>query len=198
MRDEQNILEVAGLHPEMMGFIFYPESKRFVGDEFHIPEISSDIKKVGVFVNEEPEKVVQILKKHQLQTAQLHGSETPEICSLIGTNGFKVLKAFGIDENFEWSILEHYIPVTDGFVFDTKTIQHGGSGKKFNWNMLENYTLTHPFLLSGGIKAEDADKLLNFEHPQCLGFDVNSGFEIQPAYKDVTLLKSFITKIREK
>lgn len=197
MRDEQNILEVAGMNPEMMGFIFYPESKRFVGDEFHIPEISPDIEKVGVFVDEEPEKVIQLLKKYGFQTAQLHGSETPEVCSIIEAAGFKVLKAFGIDESFDWDVLKAYVSVTDGFVFDTKTTQHGGSGKKFNWSILENYTLQHPFLLSGGIKTEDAEMLSNFEHPQCIGFDVNSGFEIQPALKDVALLKSFTTKIRE-
>lgn len=196
MRDEQNIREVAALNPEMMGFIFYPASKRFVGPNFSIPEISPAVEKVGVFVDEQPENVIQILKKHRLQTAQLHGSETPQICHVVKT-GFKVLKAFGIDENFDWSILEQYIPVTDGFVFDTKTSQHGGSGKKFNWDILKNYSLQHPFLLSGGIKAEDAVMLLHFDHPQCIGFDVNSGFEIQPALKDVTLLKLFITKIKK-
>lgn len=197
MRDDENIREVAELTPGMMGFIFFSGSRRFVGNDFSIPEISPDIEKVGVFVNEEPKNVLHILKTHQLHTAQLHGNETPEVCNTIRSAGFKVLKAFGIDGQFDWPLLKSYIPVTDCFVFDTKTTQHGGSGKKFNWDILENYRLQHPFLLSGGIRPEDADKLLKFEHPQCIGFDINSGFEIQPALKNVTLLESFITEIRK-
>lgn len=198
MRDHQNILEVANLRPEMMGFIFYPQSKRFVGEEFVIPEIPVDIEKVGVFVDEVSEEVIQVLRRHQLQTAQLHGKETPEMCRNIKSFGFKVMKAFGVDENFNFELLIPYLDVTDGFVFDTKTVLHGGSGLKFNWEILTKYTLNHPFLLSGGIKPEDLEVLHGFYHPQCIGFDINSGFETSAAFKDVDKLKSFFNQVRHK
>lgn len=195
MRDHQNILAIAGLKPAMMGFIFFRESKRFIGDDFSMPELSTDIEKVGVFVDAPASEVLKYLEKHQMQTAQLHGKETPETCLVIQKAGFKVMKAFGIAEHFDWKILRPYIPVTHCFVFDTKTPQHGGSGQKFNWSILDNYTLEHPFLLSGGITPDDAGQLLQFTHPQCIGFDINSGFEIRPGLKDPDSAKAFIQKI---
>ena len=196
MRDIQNIRDVANLHPDMMGFIFFQASKRFVGGNFIIPEISEDIQRVGVFVDEMPETVIEFLKKFNLQTAQLHGKESPEECLLVKNAGFKVMKAFGIDDTFNWNNLNSYTGVTDGFVFDTKTILHGGSGIKFNWNILSSHKLNHPFLLSGGIKLEDTESLEDFYHPYCLGFDINSGFETSPAFKDVKKLEEFFKRVR--
>lgn len=197
MRDAQNILDVAALHPDMMGFIFYPASKRFVGEGFDVPQLPASIEKVGVFVNETPEKIICTLKILGFQTAQLHGNETPEDCGLIRNAGFKVMKAFGIDENFDWDNLVPFKPVTDYFLFDTKTSKHGGSGRKFNWKLLENYKLDQSFLLSGGIGPEDWSVLSGFDHPECIGFDINSGFETAPAVKDVSLVRQFVDKIRK-
>lgn len=196
MRNKDNVMQIAALQPDLMGFIFYPQSGRFTGNDFHLPEISGNIEKVGVFVNESAEEVIAILKRFKLQTAQLHGSETPGDCAKIQSAGFKVMKAFGISENFAWERLQSYVPETQCFVFDTKTPEHGGSGKKFNWEILEDYKLEHPFLLSGGIKPVDAGILHQFDHTACIGFDINSGFEIEPALKDVGLVKEFIQKIR--
>lgn len=198
MRDHQNILDVASVRPDMMGFIFFPPSNRFVGVDFTMPEIPEDIEKVGVFVDEETEKVIGILNKYQMQIAQLHGRETPEMCREIKNSGYKVMKAFGIDENFDFDILAPYLDMTDGFVFDTKTVLHGGSGQKFNWEILKKYTLKRPFLLSGGIKPEDMEVLYGFYHPQCLGFDINSGFETSAAFKDVDKLNRFFNQVRHK
>jgi phosphoribosylanthranilate isomerase len=197
MRNRDNILEIGGLQPDMMGFIFYSQSGRFTGNDFLLPEISGNIEKVGVFVNETPEDVIRILKKYKLQAAQLHGSETTRDCAKIKQAGYKVMKAFGIGENFDWERLQEYEPDTVCFVFDTKTAQHGGSGKKFNWEILKDYKQEHPFLLSGGIKPDDVGILNKFDHPWCIGYDINSGFEIEPALKDVGLVKKFIQKIRQ-
>ncbi len=198
MRDTQNIRDVANLQPDMMGFIFFPSSKRFVTDDFILPDLHEDIQKVGVFVNEEPEKVIKLLQQYSFHTAQLHGNESPEDCLAIESSGYNVMKSFGIDDNINWGDLKPYLPVTTCFVFDTKTSTHGGSGKKFNWDILNSYALEHPFLLSGGIRPEDSEMLEKFHHPKCIGFDINSGFEILPAFKDVTKLKAFIKKVRQK
>lgn len=197
MRESSNIAGVASLQPDMMGFIYFPSSKRFVGRTFSIsPDFPESIERVGVFVDTPVKEVLSTLKNAGLNTAQLHGKETPDDCRRIREGSFKVMKAFGLDETFEWSVLQPYIAVTDCFVFDTKTIHHGGSGQKFNWKLLESYPFKHPFLLSGGIRPEDAETLKHFEHPYCIGFDINSGFETEPALKDINLLKIFIEKIR--
>lgn len=197
MRDFQNIRDVAGLHPDILGFIFFRGSKRFTGDDFKMPDIPADIEKAGIFVNENPSAIIEISKKHRLQIIQLHGSETPEECREIKQAGFKVFKAFGLDNSFSFDRLSEYTGVTDGFVFDTKTDNHGGSGKKFRWEILQSYRNDHPFLLSGGIRPGDAEALKLFNHPQCMGFDINSGFESQPGLKDVRLLEQFFRMIRE-
>ncbi|NJK94961.1 MAG: hypothetical protein HC905_08650 [Bacteroidales bacterium] len=93
MRNAVNIKEVAELYPALMGFIFYPPSKRYVGEGFSLPAgISRGIETVGVFVNESPSKVIETLKAVGLTTAQLHGNETPDECLQIRNQGFKVMK----------------------------------------------------------------------------------------------------------
>lgn len=197
MCNAANISAVIALNPDMMGFIFYSGSKRYVGNSYIIPEdFPQQIEKVGVFVNSPKDEVLSTLKRTRLNTAQLHGNESPEDCRFIKEQEFKVMKAFGIDDVFNWKTVEPFVAVTHCFVFDTKTKLHGGSGQKFNWKLLENYPYQHPFLLSGGIQPEDAEALKQFKHPFCIGFDINSGFETEPALKDVDLVKNFINKLR--
>ncbi|NJO70414.1 MAG: phosphoribosylanthranilate isomerase [Bacteroidetes bacterium] len=179
------------------GFYFLSSFKTLCRRRFSLPAgISRGIETVGVFVNESPSKVIETLKAVGLTTAQLHGNETPDECLQIRNQGFKVMKAFGIDAMVNWDIMEPYTQVTDRFVFDTKSDMHGGSGVKFNWALLAAYPLKHPFLLSGGITPEDAEPLRNFKHTFCAGFDINSGFETSPALKDINALKRFIDKIK--
>ncbi len=85
----------------------------------------------------------------------------------------------------------------DMLLFDTKCASVGGSGRKFDWSVLDAYDGDMPFLLSGGIGPDDADEVLAFRHPQCIGIDLNSKFEVSPAVKDVDKLKNFIEKIRQ-
>jgi phosphoribosylanthranilate isomerase len=197
MREATNINEIAALEPDMMGFIFFPSSSRFAGSNFVCPEFSG-IEKVGVFVDETTDNILAVLKRYGMHTAQLHGNESPETCLTIAEAGYKVMKAFGVDDNFDWEKLPLYTQGTHCFVFDTKTAQHGGSGKKFNWEVLDKYTLSHPFLLSGGMKPQDAALLKQFDHPQCIGFDINSGFEVQPGVKDAILVRNFMNEIKNR
>lgn len=200
MRDPENISGVASALPDFMGFIFYPKSKRFVGDEFSaktVQIVPESVKKVGVFVDELPEKVMDICKKLELDVAQLHGNETPEYCREIRNSGLTVFKAFSVDEHFEFSKLEAYSGVCDYFLFDTKGHVPGGTGQKFNWQLLENYQGEIPFFLSGGIGPDDLEAIRHFSHPRWRGIDVNSGFEIEPALKNIEKVKNFIFEIRK-
>ena len=201
MRDPENISGVVAALPDYLGFIFYPKSKRFVGFE-PFPEVLAEIpvsvKKVGVFVDETPDKVLEISKGWKLDVVQLHGKETPEYCIQIKNSGIIVFKAFAVDELFDFGILDTYSGVCDYFLFDTKGNLPGGTGQKFNWQLLESYKLNVPFFLSGGISLDDLNTIKEFSHLQLFGVDINSGFEISPAVKDIRKVKKFIAEIRGK
>ena len=185
MRDNQNILDVAALSPDFMGFIFYRGSKRFVGDDFQIPSsFPKQIKKVGVFVNEEIEFVLQKVKEHSLDFVQLHGDEQPIVCKKLKSK-IGVIKVFLIDENFQFDSLKPYVPFVDYFLFDTKSDSYGGSGKIFDWKLLNNYNEPVPFFLSGGLNPDNIETALQFDHPKIFAIDVNSGVESSTGKKDI-------------
>jgi len=193
MRDANNILELIKLKPDYLGFIFYDKSKRFV-TSFPEVEIPSDIKKVGVFVNETIDEIIEIADKNKLEAIQLHGNESPEYCEelkVLLIRNVEIFKAFSIDENFDFSKTEAYQKVCDFLLFDTKGKEYGGNGVKFDWEVLENYKGTTPFLLSGGISKNDAKEIKKISHKAFLGIDINSGFEIEPALKNIANIKEF-------
>ena len=190
MRNSENISELMTLKPDYIGFIFYDKSKRFVTD-FPQNEIPSTIKKVGVFVNEMIEEIVEKENKHTLDFVQLHGDETSEYCSALSAKNIKIIKAFSVDENFDFSATKPFEKQVSLFLFDTKGNNYGGNGIKFNWELLQNYTGKIPFLLSGGISKYDAAEIKKFKHPAFLGIDINSGFELEPGLKNIKEIIEF-------
>jgi phosphoribosylanthranilate isomerase len=200
MRESANIQEVEKLRPDLMGFIFYLKSKRYVGEDFnpeHMKLIRPEIQKVGVFVNEIAEKVIDIAHKFNLNFIQLHGDESPEYCGRLKDEGFKIIKAFGIYTGLDWNKLIPYAEVSNFFLFDTSTKEYGGSGKKFEWSLLSSYKIQHPYILSGGIDIEDVNTIKKIKASWFAGIDINSCFEVEPAKKDVEKIKIFIERIRE-
>ena len=129
---------------------------------------------------------------------QLHGNESPEMCRELNASGIKVIKSFGISESFNFEVLNRYLPSCEFFLFDTPSAGFGGSGFRFNWEILKKYDLGHPFLLSGGISPEDAGRIRELSFLSFTGVDINSRFETEPGLKDIQLLKNFITIIRRK
>lgn len=199
MRDPVNISGVVAALPDYLGFIFYPKSSRFIGFESLtevLAAVPDSIKKVGVFVNETPEKVLEIRQVWKLDVVQLHGNETPEYCRKMKDTGMVIFKAFSVDEQFDFKKLEAYSGVCDYFLFDTKGQSPGGTGQKFNWELLDNYHFNVPFFLSGGIVPDDLPLIKSFHHPYLAGIDINSGFEISPALKDVEKVRKFFSEIR--
>ena len=195
MRDGDNIRAVESLGIDWMGFIFYPPSKRFV--EVMPEYLPKKIKRVGVFVNESIATILEKVESFQLDIVQLHGDESPELCQQLTNKGVKVMKAFGIDTTFPSEKIGQYYGCCDYFLFDTQTSDYGGSGKKFNWNILQNYQGNTPFLLSGGIGANDVQTIREFSHPQCIGIDINSQFELSPANKDIQSIHQFIKSLKQ-
>lgn len=199
LREEVNIKALIALPLDYMGFIFYSKSPRFVGQKFErsiLSNIPSKIKKVGVFVNENLERVLDTAETFQLNAIQLHGNENPEDCRLLKNMGFEVIKAFQINEASQFERLNKYQKFCDFFLFDTKSDGFGGSGKKFNWEILREYKGETPFFLSGGIGPEDARLVNEFHHLNFYGLDLNSGFEDCPAFKNVLLVNEFLKSVR--
>lgn len=207
MRHPENIFALAELKPDYLGLIFYPLSKRFVGelDIKVLGELPTSIKLTGVFVDESLENVLENAQKYNLSAIQLHGSESEEYCRELKSELFKISplnkieiwKAFGIGLGFDFGSLDAYRDVVDSFLFDTKTEAHGGSGLSFDWRVLSEYKLDKPFFLSGGISPENIHEVFNLNHKQLFGVDLNSKFELEPGLKDVLSLKTAFSLIRQ-
>ena len=192
LKFESNILGLSKLEPDYMGFIFWEKSKRLVIGS--TPNLSqTKIKKTGVFVNADFEKIRDKVRVHKLEAIQLHGLESPEFCEKIKNLGVEIIKAFSIDENFTFNILEKYELCSDYFLFDTKGKSPGGNGISFDWEILRNYKYEKKFFLSGGIGIESINaikKIKNLSLPLfCV--DINSRFELNPGEKNIELIKSF-------
>ncbi len=207
MRDPKNIEALLELPIDLMGLIFYKKSSRNVLDSqaAEIVAASGDkVKRVGVFVDEDLDKVIQKVEKFKLEYVQLHGKETPDYCyDLLAKSAktygcsdeLQLIKAFSVDEQFDFSITKGYTAYCKYFIFDTKGKNAGGNGFMFDWNLLKQYKGKTPFLLSGGIDAQSAETIKALSLPQLAGIDLNSKFEDSPAMKNIDLLKGFLTEI---
>jgi phosphoribosylanthranilate isomerase len=196
MREAENIREVEALGINLMGFIFWPKSSRYVSERpAYLP---TQCKRVGVFVNEDAETIKRIAEDYALDYIQLHGSESSDYIHALRVDGgfAAVIKAFNIATTADLETTKPYEDLVDYFLFDTKGKSVGGNGEKFDWSVLADYVGETPFLLSGGIGPDDAARVKAFHHPKCIGIDLNSRFELSPALKDINKLREFIKEIR--
>lgn len=195
-KEINNLEKVCSLQPDFIGFIFYAKSKRFVTDKANIVQPTNcNAKRVGVFVNATENEIMIKINEFQLDYIQLHGNESSEFCQNINTIR-PVFKAFQINDKFKFTKLTSYLSACYYFLFDTGSKYYGGSGKKFDWELLKDYNLKKPFILSGGIGKDDVKKIEQINHPKMIGIDLNSGFEIKPGIKDVEKLKNFLNELR--
>ena len=193
MKFSENIREIESLEPDFMGFIFYKKSKRFFNESKLI--LNDNINRVGVFVNQETNEVIDIIKKYKLDYVQLHGDEDVRYCLSIKSI-CKVIKVFKIDDTFNFDNIKIFENVSDYYLFDTKTNLHGGSGIKFDWEILKKYNSKKKFFLSGGISEDDIEEIKKIKkiHP-IIGIDINSKFELPNLKKDRAKIKLLIDKI---
>ena len=212
MRDADNIRDISALGVDMIGLIFYPPSPRYV-QQFSsgagiIPDYAPDMGKtplrVGVFVDDMPQNIVTRVYNYKLDYIQLHGNEPRETLENLRATidpdikpKIKIIKAISVSSAEDIKKYKEYVGAADLFLFDTKCKTVGGSGELFDWQVLQAYDGDVPFLLSGGIGPDDAERIKNFHHPKCIGIDLNSKFEIEPALKDVEKLKQFLVKVKK-
>lgn len=200
MQAAGNLWAVSELNPDFLGFIFYEKSPRCVRevlDPAQVRSLPAPICKVGVFVDADLADVRAQALRFGLDYVQLHGHETPYYCQRAQAQGLRIIKAFAVDNAFDFRELMAYEPVCDYFLFDTKGELPGGNGTAFDWSVLAGYTGSTPFLLAGGLGLHNLPELLGLEHPQLYGFDFNSQLELAPGLKDVVATQQLVTHLHQ-
>lgn len=203
MRDPENIRAIEALGVDLMGFIFWPKSSRYVGERpAYLP---TKVKRVGVFVDDDIQNIKQKVEDFGLDIIQLHGQESPDyvrqLTSVCG-DSIAIIKAFNIATADDLKQTNAYNGIVDYFLFDTKAQLVGGNGTKFDWSILSAYNGNTPYILSGGIGPDDAERIrdwfsvgCNSAAAKCIGIDLNSRFELAPALKDTDALRIFLTHL---
>ena len=212
LRDSENIRQVAALDVDWIGMIFWEKSPRnvtmipshagIIPDRASLSPLATNNSplKVGVFVDEMAQNIITRVVNFQLDLIQLHGHETPTLIrnlrrTLADIRPVKVIKAISVSSRDDIAAYKDYADCVDYFLFDTKCPSVGGSGQQFDWSVLDAYDGEVPFLLSGGIGPDDAERVRNFHHPKCIGIDLNSKFETEPAMKDVAAIGKFLNEL---
>ena len=199
MRDLDNIQDLeVNIQPDWMGLIFYEKSPRYISKEIASELQDVTLPKVGVFVNESVDFVLKKTDEFNLAAVQLHGSESPAFVRELKLKSNKKLwKVVSVGDSIDWESLRDYVGLVECFLFDTATKNHGGSGKKFNWEILKSYPFEVPFILSGGLDEDSVEELIRLEKemPQLKGIDLNSKFEDAPGLKNIEKLKSFKNRL---
>jgi len=199
LTDYANIKEIMVLNPDFIGFIFWEKSKRAM-KRSALENNNKNIKKVGVFVDADEKTILEKSKAFQLDILQLHGNETPDFCKHLKSQNHQIIKAFSVDEKFNFEAIKIYESFIDYFLFDTKGKLPGGNGLSFDWQILNNYTSEKPYFLSGGIGLNHIKNIKTFLKTKaakhCEVIDINSQFETSAGIKNINLLKQFIDEIR--
>ena len=196
LKDPDNVKAVAELHPDYMGFIFYKNSPRYVGDSFSLPDVYDVSASVGVFVNESKGEILNRLQSIKSNIAQLHGTERPSLCDELRSRGVEVVKVFSVDDDFDFEATKQYEDVSDYFLFDTKGKLHGGNAKTFNWIKLAEYDQKVPFFLSGGLNSDNLKQIRILDDMNLYALDLNSGVEDAPGLKNIDKIKSVISCLK--
>lgn len=194
MTEAENIRNVEQQGVDMIGFIFYPNSPRYLRKMPGYLPVHA--KRVGVFVNESRENILMYACRFGLDYIQLHGTESPEYCYSLQANGLCLIKAFSISRAEDLLVTSAYNGLCDYYLFDTQTPGYGGSGSRFDWNLLHRYSDPTPFLLSGGIHPYSAKAIQEFRHSRFAGIDLNSRFETAPGIKEVGRIETFLRELK--
>lgn len=194
MKYQDNIMEVDKLKVDIIGFIFHEKSPRFISKKPDCLPVNA--KRAGIFVDTDINDIIEKAQLFSLDIIQLHGNESPETCRILKNKGFEVIKAFHAEKENIKTLTYRYEGLCKYFLFDTPCKEMGGSGKRFDWSLLQNYSGSTPFLLSGGISLNDIPDIKKFRHNMMAGVDINSGFEISPGIKNVYEISNFINCLK--
>ncbi len=180
---------------DAVGFIFAPRSPRAVEVETAreiIASLPAFVDSVGVFVNEEHSVVREIVEYCGLTMVQLHGGESVEYCRGIPA---RIIKTFAVHNGSDGEQFTPWAGVARAFLLDTyHEDMAGGSGKVFDWDLIENFNIPGPVILAGGLNPENVVAAIKQVRP--FAVDVNSGVESEAGVKDLDLIRSLGGAVR--
>ncbi len=189
----QQAIEIVNLGIDTLGFICVNQSPRYIKPQQIkniIEKLPQESSTVGVFVNEDINKIIQIITQTGLTGIQLHGDETVNDCQHIrqALPEIEIIKAFRYQNQESLNQLDSYLPVVDTILLDAYQVGvHGGTGQQFKWEDLTDFRPSRPWLLAGGLKPDNVMKAFNTV--ACDGLDISSGVEISPGNKDIDKIK---------
>ena len=211
---EAQTLDAMGVN--YIGFIFYAPSKRYVLGKLQLAAIKAfkplQAKKVGVFVNEPIESLVNTVMVTGLDMVQLHGDEDEAYYKTLrnrfdelgkveanqemidAKTPIEIIKVFRVGDKMP--AIESFSSLADYYLFDTDSQLYGGTGAHFNWELLKGNPIDKPYFLSGGIGPNDLGGIEVMQQTKAgktlMALDVNSQFELTPGQKDLEKIKTFI------
>ncbi len=199
MRYSENVQQILELKPDYMGFIFYKKSPRYVGDGWDGPGKGFPVttKKIGVFVDEPADDIRLLADQYRFDYLQLHGHESPHYCKELKEEGYNLIKTVSLKKIDDLEVLGEFEPWVKYFLFDTPSKKYGGTGTTFDWSLLAAYNHKVPIFLSGGISLENLIEVKTLKGLNLEAIDVNSRFEVRPAWKDPALLAQLKNQIEE-
>ena len=194
--NKEDAITASKLGVDMLGFVFYKKSKRYVEAKI-VRDIANElppyIAKVGIFVYENKDKVIEIAEDCLLDILQFHGDEDPDYCRSF-KGSYKVIKAFRLKDKSSLKGINDYD--VDFYMLDTySTAAKGGTGKSFDLKIIEDFEFLKPVILSGGLTPENVAQVIQRFPPY--GVDASSGVEASPGKKDPDLMKKFVEKVRK-
>jgi len=176
---------------DALGFVFFPGSPRYIAfpdAAAIIRELPPFVPAVGVFVNEHEQRIEEIIQQTRIDIVQLHGNESPEMCSL----SRRVIKAIRVKSLKSLDPLIHFQNRVSAFLLDTFTPDiFGGSGQIFNWDIAVEAKQFGRIILAGGLSPENIDAAVKRVQPYAV--DVSSGVEAEKGRKDHLKMKAFIS-----
>jgi len=188
--NERNYNNIKNYPIDYFGFIFYEKSPRYLFKNNNVNFIKSIKNKVGVFVDENINYLLELCVKYNFNVVQLHGNESKDYCKNVKNSGIKVIKSFLINSKGDFKDINFYTDYVDYFLFDYKSKDYGGSGINFNWKLLNNIEIKRPYFLSGGISLNNINLIEN--HNKLYAIDLNSKFEKYPGFKDIKLIDKLL------
>ena len=189
---------------DYIGFVFFGKSPRYVTPQEnaklakYVPEA---VVKVGLVVDADDALLDNIVSEGAIDMLQLQGNETPtRVAEIKAKTGLPVMKALGVSEKSDLDVLEHYIGIADQLLIDAKPPRGaqlpGGNGLSFDWTLLSKATISAPWMLAGGLTADNVAEALSVTG--ALQVDVSSAVEHQPGEKDPARIKAFIDKVKSR
>ena len=208
LTNTEQIQELIDMKTDFLGFIFYDKSPRYVLNHLSLQDIANieHSGKTGVFVNEEVDQILKIAEKAHLNYIQLHGNENQNFIIDLRKKlspEIKIIKVIRIgndtveNKSKIQQIINSPLSALDYLLFDTDSKAFGGTGKQFDWTLLNAFEIPLPYFLSGGISEENIENIKSLDQKP-FALDINSKFEIEPGNKDINRIKRFASILYKK